>query len=89
MQAIHKVATLAGFTFTVLAAEESYSDPLPNFPIGNARTKHFDEAYDFMSRHSWQTQARKLSFDCSCVGVTYSACLDAQPHLSRPWLSNW
>jgi hypothetical protein len=33
VQAIHKIATLAGFTFTVLATEEPYSDTLPNFPI--------------------------------------------------------
>jgi hypothetical protein len=89
VQAVHKIAALARFTFTVLAAEEPDSDALPNFPIGNAWANHFDAAYDFMSRHSRQSQARKLSFDCCCVGMTYSACLDAQPHLSRPWLRNW
>jgi hypothetical protein len=89
VQAIHKIAALARFTFTILAAEEPYSDALPNFPIGNAGANHFDAAYDLMSRHSRQSQERKLSFDCCCVGMTYSACLDAQPHLSRPWLRNW
>jgi hypothetical protein len=52
MQAIHKIATLARFTFSVLAAEESYSDALPSFPIGNAWANHFDAAYNLMSRHS-------------------------------------
>jgi hypothetical protein len=52
MQAIHEIAALAGFTFTVLAAEESYSNTLPNFPIGNARANHFDATYDLVSRHS-------------------------------------
>jgi hypothetical protein len=87
--AIHKIAALARFTFSVLAAEESYSDPLPNFPIGNAGANHFDAAYDLVSRHSWQSQARKLSFDRCRVGMTYSACLDAQAYLPRPWLRDW
>jgi hypothetical protein len=52
VQAVHKIAALAGFTFTVLAAEESYSDALPNFPIGNAWANHFDATYDLVSRHS-------------------------------------
>jgi hypothetical protein len=89
MQAIHKIAPLAGFAFTILAAEESYSNALPNFPIGNAWANHFDATYDLMSRHSRQSQARKWSFDRCCVGMTYSAGLDAQAHLSRPWLRNW
>jgi hypothetical protein len=88
-QAIHKIPALARFTFTVLAAEESYSNALPNFPIGNAWANHFDAAYDLMSRHSRQSQARKLSFERCRVGMTYSACLDAQAYLSRPWLRNW
>ena len=49
----------------------------------------FDAAYHLMSRHSRQSQARKFSFDCSCVRMTYSAGLDAQPHLPRSWLRNW
>jgi hypothetical protein len=88
MQAVHKIAALARFTFTILAAEESYSDALPNFPIGNAWANHFDAAYHLMSRHSRQSQARKRSFDRCRIGMTDSACLDAQPHLSRPWLRN-
>jgi hypothetical protein len=89
MQTIYKIATLTRFTFAVLAAEESYSDALPDFPIGNAGANCFDAAYDLVSRHSRQSQARKLSFDCGCIGVTYSAGLDAQAHLSRPGLGNW
>ena len=89
MQAIHKIAALARFTFTVLAAEESYSDALANFPIGNAGANHFDAAYHLMSRHSRQSQARKRSFDRCRVGMTYSACLDAQAYLPGPWLRNW
>jgi hypothetical protein len=89
MQAIHKIAPLAWFTFTVLASEEPYSNALPNFPIGNACANHFDSAYDLVSRHSRQSQARKLSFERCRVGMTYSACLDAQAYLSRPWLRNW
>jgi hypothetical protein len=77
MQAIYEIAPLARLTFAVLAAEKSHSHALPNFPIGNAGANHFDAAYDLVSGHSWQSQARKGPFDCCCVGMTYSACLDA------------
>jgi hypothetical protein len=88
MQAVHEITALARLTLAVLTAEESNSDALPNFPIGNVRANGVNAADDFVSRHAWKSQTRILSFDRCGVGMAYTACFDADAHLSRPWLTD-
>jgi hypothetical protein len=88
MQAVHKITALARLTLAVLAAEESNSDALPNFPIGNVRANGVDAADDLMPRYSWQNQTGILPFHRCYVGMTYAACFDAEARLSRPWFTN-
>jgi hypothetical protein len=88
MQAVHKITALARLTLAVLTAEESNSDALPNFPIGNVTAYGVDTADDLVPGHAGKSQTRILSFDRCGVGMRYTACFDADAHLSRPWLKN-
>jgi hypothetical protein len=89
VHAVHKITALTRFAFSILAAEESYSDALSNFPIGNVRANGVDAADDLVPGYSWKSKTRKLTFDRCDVGMTYAACFDAEAHLSRPWFTNW
>jgi hypothetical protein len=55
VRAVHKIAALTGLTLSVLSAEESNSDALPNFPVGNVKANGIDAADDLVPGHAWKS----------------------------------
>jgi hypothetical protein len=89
VRAVHEVAALTRFTFAVLSAKETYTDSLPDFPIGNVGSNGVDAADDLVPRHAWKSKTRKRSFDRCRVGMTYAARFDAEADLPGLWFTNW
>jgi hypothetical protein len=68
---------------SVFASEEPDSDTLANLPGCDARTNLLDAANYFVA---WNTRIRyagELPVNGSCVGMTHTASLYADTHLSR------
>jgi hypothetical protein len=89
VRAVHEVAALTRFTFAVLSAKETYTDSLPDFPIGNVGSNGVDAADDLVPRHAWKSKTRERSFDRCHVGMTDAAGFHADAYLRGPWFTNW
>jgi hypothetical protein len=79
---IHDVAASAWLAHPVLAAEESDTDPLTDFPPGHSTAQGFNAASDFMPGNARQIQTRVYARDRGRIGVTDSACFDPNPNLT-------
>jgi hypothetical protein len=86
---IHDVSAPARLAHSVLAGEEADTDSLTDFPSGYRAAKGFNVANYFVSRNTRQCEAGIGSCHCGRIAVTDSACLHANPNLTRPGLGDW
>jgi hypothetical protein len=85
---IHDVAAPAWLAHPVLAAEESDTDPLTDFPPGHSTAQGFDASGDFMPGNARQLQTRVGARDRGGIGVTDSAGFHPNPNLTRSGLGD-
>jgi hypothetical protein len=83
---IHEVTASARFAHAVFATEEPDTNPLADSPLGHAGADGIYAANNFMSRHARQCQSSVGTGDRRGIGVTDSACVHPNPHLTGPRL---
>jgi len=86
VSAIHHVSTPARFADAVFPAEVTNSDPLTESPPRHAAAHSINAADDFVSWYPRQRQPRICAGDRGRIGVTDSACIHPNPHLTGPGL---
>jgi hypothetical protein len=80
--AIDQIAVAAEFAVATEAGEKSNSDALTYRPALDAGTKSLDPTDDFVARNA-RPRDWKKSFNSGRIRVTDTACLHANPHVTR------
>src|SRR5215470_8738584 len=84
---VHEIAILTEFAITARPSEEADTHSLTNHPALDTGAKGIDSPDHFMPWHA-RPANWKEAFHRARIRMAYSACFDAQTHLSVSWLAN-
>ena len=84
---VHEIAISTEFAITARPSEEADTHALTNRPALDTGVKGIDSPDHFMPWHA-RPANWKEAFHRARIRMAYSACFDAQTHLSTSWLAN-
>src|SRR5262245_38317673 len=79
---VHEIAIAAELAIAARAPEEPDAHALPNRPALDTGTKRIDPPYELMARYARPIDG-ELALHRGRIRMTYPACLDTNPDLTR------